>query len=140
MWQVHASPASTVTVRTRVECETKRVSQAACAAWKMSKPKRTPQGWIFCSVCRPPPSPRPCSSVNPNVGRQGGFPVTEGSTSKSQPGKLESVPPSTIREVPPAELSSRIGSKKYGIDMLIRAAREILKWSGSISVDEPGSL
>ena len=65
--------------------------------------------------------------------------MTDGSTSKSQTGKLESVPPSTITEVVPSWLSSSIGSKKYGIDMLIRAAREILNSSGSIIVDDFGS-
>src|SRR4051812_48192553 len=105
----------------------------------MSKPKRSGHGWIFCSHLGAPPSPLPCSSVKPNVGRHGGVPVTAGSTSKSQTGKFESVPPSTISEVLPSESSSLIGSKKYGMDMLIRAAREILKWSGSIKVEDLGS-
>ncbi len=77
--------------------------------------------------------------MNPNVGRTGGLPVTLGSTSKSQTGKFESVPPSTIVQTVPSWSSSRIGSKKYGIDMLIRAARATLNVSGSISVDLPAS-
>ena len=89
---------------------------------------------------RPPPRPRPPSSVNPKVGRVGGRPLTAGSTSNNQTGKLDNVPPSTITAWLPLLCSSSIGRKKYGIDMLIRAAREILNVSGSISVELPGCL
>ena len=41
---VPTSSASTASVRTRVECETKRSSQADSAVWKMSNPKRRCQG------------------------------------------------------------------------------------------------
>ena len=78
--------------------------------------------------------------MNPKVGRCGPVPLDVlGSTSKIQTGKFDSVPPSTITAVFPSLSSSSIGLKKYGIDMLIRAAREILNVSGSIGVDLPGS-
>ena len=71
--------------------------------------------------------------------RVGKRPLTLGSTSQSQTGKFESVPPSTIRHVRPCVSTSSTGSKKYGIDMLIRAARAIGKSSGSIGRPVPGS-
>ena len=85
------------------------------------------------------PKPWPPESVKPNVGRVGRRPLTLGSTSQSQTGKFESVPPSTIRQVRPCVSTSSTGSKKYGIDMLIRAARAIGKSSGSIGRPVPGS-
>src|SRR5438093_1652468 len=70
------SAASTASVRTWVEWETKRVSHASWAVWKMSKAKRRAQGPMRCTRFSPPPSPRPPLSVKPNVGRVGGRPVT----------------------------------------------------------------
>src|SRR5437763_1760512 len=85
----------------------------------------------------------PPVSVNPNVGRVGlGL-------SNSQTGKFETVPPSTIVErtgrlsgVPSSLISnsSSIGWKKNGIDILIRAAREILNVLGSIAGLSRGSF
>ena len=77
--------------------------------------------------------------MNPNVGREGARPVTDGSTSKSQTGKFESVPPSTTKQAVPSWSSSWIGSKKYGIDMLMRAALATLNESGSMSAERFGS-
>jgi len=135
---VPTSSASTASVRTRVECETKRSSHADSAVWKMSNAKRRCHG---VTLVTKPGGPKPCppSSVKPNVGRVGAWPVTLGSTSQSQTGKFERVPPSTIMLVRPCSSCSSTGSKKYGIDMLIRAARAIGNSSGSICLPVVGS-
>ena len=88
-------PASTAIDRTRVECETNRVSHASCDVWKMSKPKRTAHGMCETALLRPPPMPLPPVSVKPNVGRVSGCWLVV-STSNSHTGKLDSVPPSMI--------------------------------------------
>ncbi len=181
---VPTSPAFTTTVRTRVECETKRASHASCDVWKMSTPNRTAQGIRDTALFTPPPTPLPPVSVKPNVGRRSCC-WSDVSTSKSQTGKFDSVPPSMItarccfssRSVSSRKLASRTprataaafscstsmrsagvffanpsvspgsststrsrtswyGSKKYGIDMLMRAASAI---SNCIGVDRPVS-
>ena len=88
-------PASTAIDRTRVECETNRVSHASCEVWKMSKPKRTAHGMRDTTLLNPAPTPFPPVSVKPNVGRVSGC-LLFVSTSNSQTGKFDSVPPSMI--------------------------------------------
>jgi len=111
----------------------------ADAVRTISTPKRAGQGATFSS---PPASPtlRPPVSVKPNVSRFGRSPPSAGSTSKIHTGKFESVPPSissAVAVVPTR--TSRTGSNRYGIDMLIRTALEIGKDHGSIGLSEPGS-
>ena len=89
-------PASTAIVRTRVEFETKRASHASCAVWKIWNPNRAAHGRCATTLFTPEPTPFPPVSVKPNVGRVSGPPVV--STSNSQTGKFESVPPSMIVE------------------------------------------
>ena len=57
--------------------------------------------------------------MSPKVGQRGSRP----SQSNSQTGKLDSIPPSTIRcSSPVLGLVCSTGSKKNGIDMLMRTA------------------
>ena len=56
-------PASTATVRTRVECDTNRASHASCEVWKMSKPKRSAHGIRRTTAFSPSPTPLPPVSV-----------------------------------------------------------------------------
>jgi hypothetical protein len=67
-----------------------------------------------------------CTSFSPKVGHCGV------SASKSQTGKLESIPPSTMRCSPPvSRLANRTGSKKMGMLMLMRTASATSMSSGS---------
>src|SRR5439155_16625701 len=85
-------PAETAHVLTYVEWEVKRLSQASIAVWNMSAPSLTGQPSPFTTACMPPPTPLPPTRRKPNVGRLG----SRSWTSKSQTGKLDIIPPSTI--------------------------------------------
>jgi hypothetical protein len=78
----------------------------------MSRPSRSGHGKSTLAAFKPRPNARPPVRVNPNVGRAGGRPATFGSTSNNQTGKLDSVPPSTMTDLPVSGWSRATGSKK----------------------------
>ena len=123
-------------VRTRVESETNRSSHELDCVWLMSAASAAAQPSIRTNVFSPEPIGRPPISRSPNVGRVS----ASRSVSNSQTGKFETVPPSTIVALAPVPASiSWTGSKKYGIERLMRTASATLKPSVSITRELPGS-